>query len=59
MCYEIQGNERERRNMKAIGLFLIGEGILSMIYSKDKRPICQVGRLTRIIIGWYILLKEG
>ena len=45
--------------MKAIGLFLIVEGILSMVYSTDKRPICQTGRLTRIMIGWYILFKEG
>jgi len=44
--------------MKAIGFFLIGEGILSMLYSTDKRPICQTGRLTRIIIGWYIILKK-
>lgn len=38
-------------DLKLIGLFLIGEGIASVIYSKDQRTINNVGRFIRIFIG--------
>ena len=35
----------------ASGIFLVGEGVASMIFSQDSRLLCQVGRAMRIAIG--------
>lgn len=39
---------------KVIGGFLVGEAILSILFSADKGNLSQGGRLIRIGIGWYI-----
>ena len=39
---------------KAIGGFLAGEAILSILFSSDKSNLIQTGRLLRIGIGYYI-----
>jgi hypothetical protein len=43
---------------KAIGGFLVGEAILSILFSEDKSNLSQSGRLIRIGIGYYIW-KQG
>ena len=40
-----------------MGIYLILEACLSMKYVKDKRRICQIGRIVRILIGLYIVLS--
>jgi len=37
------------------GLFLVIEGILSIVGSQDQRVVSTVGRLTRIGIGTWII----
>ena len=39
---------------KAIGGFLVGEAILSILFSEDKSNLSQSGRLIRIGIGYYV-----
>lgn len=39
----------------ASGLFLVGEGLVSIFYSKDQQPISTVGRVARIGIGLGLL----
>lgn len=39
---------------KAIGGFLVGEAVLSILFSEDKSNLSQSGRLVRIGIGYYI-----
>ncbi len=43
---------------KIIGLFLISEGLLSIIYSQDRQNISQFGRVGRICIGIYLIVKK-
>ena len=43
---------------KAIGGFLVGEAILSILFSADKSNLSQSGRLIRIGIGYYVW-KQG
>jgi len=38
----------EKIIVKGAGAFLIGEGMLSILYSEDQRPISSLGRLIRI-----------
>jgi len=44
--------------IRVIGLFLIAEGILSILYSQDQQPISNFGRLLRIGAGIF-LVTEG
>ena len=37
-----------------IGLFLVIEGVLSIMYSQDARQISHIGRIIRILIGIYL-----
>ena len=39
---------------KAIGGFLVGEAVLSILFSADKSNLSQGGRLIRIGIGYYV-----
>jgi len=41
-----------------IGLIIIGDGIVSIIYSTDQRGLTNFGRIVRIGIG-AIVLNEG
>jgi hypothetical protein len=41
--------------LTASGLFLAGEGVISMLYSQDQQTISNVGRLIRIGIGGFLL----
>jgi len=41
-----------------IGIYLIFEGIISMLKVKDKRFVCQLGRIIRIGIGIWVILKN-
>ena len=43
---------------KAIGGFLVGEAILSILFSADKSNLIQTGRLIRIGIGYYVWNRE-
>lgn len=40
------------------GLYLIAEGIGSIIYSIDQRNPSQVGRLGRVAIGIYLMSQQ-
>ncbi|HLD63237.1 MAG TPA: hypothetical protein VI875_05225 [Candidatus Norongarragalinales archaeon] len=42
--------------LKAFGIFLILEGIFSIVYSTDQIPLFLAGRLLRIAIGALFLL---
>lgn len=44
--------------MKIGGPYLIGEGILSILASEDKRAISQIGRAGRIVLGLYFTVKK-
>lgn len=39
---------------KYVGGFLVGEALLSILFSEDKRTISQIGRFIRIGIGAYV-----
>jgi len=41
--------------LTASGLFLVGEGLVSVFYSKDQQTISTVGRFARIGIGLGLL----
>ncbi|MEM4254834.1 MAG: hypothetical protein QXR53_00695 [Candidatus Norongarragalinales archaeon] len=43
--------------LKAFGVFLILEGIFSIVYSTDQIPLFFAGRLLRIAIGIMFLLN--
>mgnify|MGYP003394903042 CR=1 FL=1 len=44
--------------LTAIGLIIIGDGIVSIAYSTDQRGLTNIGRIIRIGIG-AIVLNEG
>lgn len=41
---------------KVIGMVLIVDGILSMIWVWDKRNLCQIGRMIRIALGVILIV---
>ena len=42
---------------KAAGLFLVAEGVSSYAAFKDQNALFQLGRLTRVGIGFWLLAK--
>lgn len=42
--------------IKIFGLYLALDGLFSMILVKDKRPLWQLARQARMMIGIYLLL---
>jgi hypothetical protein len=41
--------------LKIAALYLIVEAIVSVLFSEDRRVVSMVGRIIRIIIGFYLL----
>lgn len=48
---------KEIKEYHIIGGFLIFEGILSAAYSKDQEPVSTFGRVGRIFLGLWLVLR--
>ena len=49
---------REVNIVDAAGVFLVGEGIISILFSLDQRPVANVSRFVRILIGLGLFAYE-
>ena len=43
---------------KLAGSYLFIEGLLSIAYSQDQRPLSNIGRLGRMTIGTWLFFKK-